>query len=330
MPKIDLIVPHYHEDIALMNPMINILKLQRNVDFNDFRILIVCDGEDVVLPRGFGNNLPFRVKSITVPHNGISAARNAGLDASDAEWIMFCDSDDALMTTISMQTYLKFAANPRRNIISSAFYEEAPSYKDGKNILIHHSGDDYIFIHSKMFRRSWLKENNIRFHDDVKLHEDAYFVAIARYTAKEEEFMHVRDHLYLWQNNPNSVTRRVKNFVLETYDLLVKKNAALTDELLRRGMFVQAKGIVCRTITDAYCRLNSKSWNAPGNGDKIRDAEDSVALFYKHYEYIYKHAGDVVIQTGLNSLRDHLIKCGDFDESKVLPFDKWVDRLKEP
>ena len=38
MAKLDIIVPHYKEDIALMQPMLDILRLQRNVDFNDFRI----------------------------------------------------------------------------------------------------------------------------------------------------------------------------------------------------------------------------------------------------------------------------------------------------
>ena len=36
--KLDLIVPHYKEDIALMQPMLDILKLQRNVKWSDFRV----------------------------------------------------------------------------------------------------------------------------------------------------------------------------------------------------------------------------------------------------------------------------------------------------
>ena len=95
MAKLDIIIPHYKEDPELMRPMLDILKIQRNVKFTDFRVLIVCDGEDIVLPEGFGSDCPFEVRSITVPHGGISSARNAGLDASQADWIMWCDSDDA-------------------------------------------------------------------------------------------------------------------------------------------------------------------------------------------------------------------------------------------
>ena len=328
MAKLDIIIPHYKEDPMLMMPMFDILKIQRNVSFSDFRVLIVCDGEDIVLPDGFGQGLPFKVNHITVPHGGISAARNAGLDASNADWVMWCDSDDAFLSTTSLQTYFRFMT-PDKVMISSAFFEEAPSREDGRMMLLWHSGHDYVFVHGKVFRRQWLLDNNIRFNNAIQLHEDAYCIALARYLAGEKNTTFIKDPLYLWQYNKNSVTRLYDNFVLKTYDLLCKKNAALTDEFLRRGMYVQAKGVVCRTITDAYCRLNSKSWNKPGNEEYIRDAEDAVALFLKHYDYIFKGAGDVVIKAGLDQLRDALIKGGDFDEATTIPFDEWVEQLRK-
>ena len=38
MPKLDIIIPHYTEDLALMTPMLEILKIQRNVNFDDFQV----------------------------------------------------------------------------------------------------------------------------------------------------------------------------------------------------------------------------------------------------------------------------------------------------
>ena len=328
MAKLDLIVPHYKEDIRLMDQMLGILKLQRNVKWTDFRLLIVCDGEDIVLPEGFGDDCPFDVKSVTIPHGGISAARNAGLDHSNAEWIMFCDSDDAFMTTTALQTYFRFMTDDKV-MVAGAFFEEAPARDDGRMVLLWHSGRDYVFVHGKAFRRSWLKENNIRFNDSLQLHEDAYFIAMARYLVSDANAVYIRDAQYLWQYNSQSVTRLHTNFVLQTYDQLLKKNAALTDELLRRGMFVQAKGIVCRTITDSYCRFYRKSWNIPGNEEMLHDAEDMVALFLKHYDYIFKGAGERVIQVGLDDFRDRLIKENDFDVEGAKPFNEWVESLRK-
>lgn len=327
MAKLDIIIPHYTEDIRLMDPLFGILRLQRNVDWRDFRVLIVCDGIDIETPENFGKDMPFDVEVIQVPHGGISSARNAGLDHSNAEWIMFCDSDDAFLTTHAISTFFKYAADDKAMVVS-AFLEESPAPDDGHIRYLWHNGKDYIFVHGKMFRRQWLKDNGVRFNNELRLHEDAYFIAMARFHLQDKEIGWIKDALYLWQYNPKSVSRSYDVFVLETYDQLCKKNAALIDELLRRGMYIQAKGIVCRTITDAYCRLNSKRWNIPKYKALIADAEDSVALFLRRYDYIFKGAGDRVIQVGLDDLRSTLVKNGDFDEAAVIPFEEWVESLR--
>lgn len=281
-----------------------------------------------MLPDGFGADMPFEVTHITVPHGGISSARNAGLDYSNAEWVMWCDSDDAFLATTSLQTYFRFMT-PDKVMVVSAFFEEAPSPEDGRVKLLWHSGKDYIFVHGKVFRRQWLLDNNIRFNNNLQLHEDAFCIAMAKYLASEKNSVYIRDALYLWQYNGRSVTRSYDNFVLQTYDQLCKKNAALTDELLRRGMYVQAKGIVCRTVTDAYCKLHSKSWNRCENAELLRDAEDSVALFLRHYDYIFKGAGSKVINVGLEDMKEQLVKRNDFDEETVIPFDEWIEDLRK-
>ena len=324
MPRLDLIVPHYTEPIELMQPMMDILRLQRNVDFGTFRVLVVCDGEDIKLPAGYGDDMPFEVASITIPHGGISAARNAGMDASRAEWIMFCDSDDAFLTTVSLQTFYKFM-DPKKAMVASAFMEE--TLRGEKPMLLWHDGKDHIFVHGKMFRRQWLVDNNIRFNDKLILHEDSYFIAFARFLLGDNDVTFIKDAMYLWQWNPNSVTRRQPNFVLSTYEYLCQKNSAMVDELLRRGMYVQAKAIVCRTVTDAWNNFQRKSWNKPGNEALIADAEDCVALFYQRYKYIFDGSGEREIKVGLETLRDKLLKSGDLVEPLV-PFDKWLEKLK--
>ena len=280
------------------------------------------------MPDGFTEGYPFKINVVNIPHGGISAARNAGLKYSDSEWIMYCDSDDAFLCTTSLQTFFRYMTEDKV-LVTSAFFEEAPSYEDGRIVLLWHDGRDYIFVHGKAFRRDWLLKNKIKFHDELKLHEDTYFVAMAKYLAAEQNVVTIRDPLYLWQYNKVSVSRSYDNFVLETYDQLLKKNAALTDELLRRGMFVQAKGIVCRSITDAYCRLHSKKWNTQKNAELIKDAEDSVAIFLKKYGYIYRGSDPRQIEANLNDLRDLLVKRDEFDLEYTIPFDKWVEELSK-
>ena len=331
MPKLDIIIPHWKEDEWLMAPMFKILRMQRNVKFSDFRVLIVLDGEDIQLSdrfKQFVADFPFRTEWFNVEHNGISAARNAGLDHSTADWVIFCDSDDAFLCTTSLQSYFG-VMDKNKAMIASAFLEEGWDKRNKRMLLLHHDGHDSIFVHGKVFNRKWLKANKVRFNDDVKLHEDSYFISLAKYVMKDTDAVYIDEPLYLWQFNKNSVTRLYDNFVLRTYDLLCKKNSAIVEEFLRRGMFVPAKGVVCRTITDAYCWLHSKSWNKEGNEELIRDAEDCVSLFLKKYYYIFKSANDIVINTGLNQLKAELIQYNDFDEGSVIPFKDWLDKLRK-
>ncbi len=315
MAKLDIIIPHYREPASIMDPMLGILKLQRNVSWNDFRVLVVNDGEDIEMPNDFGADCPFEVKVISIPHAGVSAARNAGLDYSQAEWVMFCDSDDAFMTTISLQTYLRYMTEDKVAVFS-AFFEESRDRSDNHIKLIWHSGKDYIFVHGKAFRRTWLLDNRIRFRDDIITHEDSYFIALTRYHLAEKNAVYIRDALYLWQRNPYSVTRVHQNFVLDTYDQLCRKNSALVEELLSRGQKVPANAIVCRTITDSFNRFRSEWWNTPENQERIRTAERWVAWFLRKHGKRYLGSPEEL----------RYIHIGEEDRDT---FDEWLLRISK-
>ena len=74
------------------------LALQRNIDFSDIGVILVSDGEESRLPDELFTDYPYDVKNLTIKHRGVSGARNAGMDASDAEWVMICDFDDTFLS----------------------------------------------------------------------------------------------------------------------------------------------------------------------------------------------------------------------------------------
>lgn len=73
---LDLIIPHYDETLEQGRKMFEMLRLQRIVDFDDFRVILVHDGED----RRFQENVnlddeyPYQITELTIPHKGVSGA----------------------------------------------------------------------------------------------------------------------------------------------------------------------------------------------------------------------------------------------------------------
>lgn len=284
--KLDLIVPHYTEDPELMRPMLEILKLQRNVSMDDFRLLVVDDGLEIALPDGFGAEYPFEVAEVPSEHHGISGARNVGLYASDAEWVMWCDSDDAFLTTHAVHT-LFAAGTEGKNIVTCAFLEEC--LDDGGSIVYTpYDGLDCKLIHGKMFRRSWLIDNEIAFSWDLKLYEDTYFMTLAMAIANEDEIASVETPLYLWQYNRKSVSRGYWDFFFQTFELECEKDIALMDELLRRGMYVEAKRVYIHALQFAYglMRNDWQKWHGPEYAERWRVNRAAVSDFVKKYKYM--------------------------------------------
>src|SRR5690242_2033878 len=92
MPRFSVVVPTYNRAATLPRAIDSVLA--QSVD--DFELIVVDDGStddtDAVLEH-FGD----RVRVVVQANAGVSAARNAGAAISQAEWLVFLDSDDELV-----------------------------------------------------------------------------------------------------------------------------------------------------------------------------------------------------------------------------------------
>jgi glycosyltransferase involved in cell wall biosynthesis len=101
---ISVIVPIYKVENYLPACLDSIL----NSTYKDIEVILVDDGS----PDGCGAicdryaEKDSRVRVIHQPNQGVSAARNAGLDAAKGEYIAFVDSDDVIHPQM-METLLK-------------------------------------------------------------------------------------------------------------------------------------------------------------------------------------------------------------------------------
>ena len=249
---LDIIVTHYKEPWEIGKPLFEILALQRGIDFSDFRVILVNDGEENHLPDELFTEYPYRVDQIDIPHKGVSAARNAGMDYSDAEWINFCDFDDTYASVYSIKSVLEILPAPKYDLLWVKLIKE--DFKVEKDDLrFAPTKTNYVFVHGKYYRRSWLIENGIRFDDNMPFQEDslfnAYIVAILDYHRIGE--IKTIFPVYVWCRRHESVTTKDGHRDPAAYFHFLR-NWKLCDFYLEHLPENRLADLVVRSCFDAY------------------------------------------------------------------------------
>ena len=284
--NLDLIVTHYKEPWSVGKKFFDMLALQRDINFDDVGVILVNDGEENEFVGNWNKQYPYQICQISIPHGGVSKARNAGLDASDADWVMFCDFDDSFSSLFGLHLIFCGMQDDSKDLLRATFTEET---KDDQGVihLVSHDNDT-VFIHGKVFRRSFLVDNGIRFHDKLTIHEDGFFNVLTYALAKDRE-QRIQTPIYLWAWNDNSVVRkdRSEDFVLDTYDHLIKQRIALTDEFIKRGKQNEVMMTVAKTVLDSYYDFQQHAWRLPRNKAKRERAERWFCAYLKRFASLY-------------------------------------------
>ena len=109
MPLISVIVPVYKVEAYLPACVDSILAQT----FSDFELILVDDGS----PDACGAicdsyaHMDSRIRVVHQKNGGLSAARNAGLDAAIGKYVTFVDSDDVIMQDYLRELYLAITKN---------------------------------------------------------------------------------------------------------------------------------------------------------------------------------------------------------------------------
>lgn len=265
------------------------LALQRDIRFDDVSVILVNDGEENELPAECLEGYPYEIHQLSIPHGGVSRARNAGLDSSTADWVMFCDFDDCFASIFSLHLIFCGIAEDKYDLIRGAFTEETED-DEGQIHLVSHE-DDTVFVHGKVMRREFLLRNNIRFHEKLTIHEDGFFNVLTYSLAKERKTK-INTTIYLWAWNENSIVRKdhSEDYVLSTYDHLMKQRIALTEEFIKRQMPEETLLTVVKTVCDSYYDFQQHTWKLPKHKSKVERAERWFAAYLKRYAKFYMEA----------------------------------------
>lgn len=280
---LDILIPHYSESADEVTPLLDSIALQQNVNFSNIGVIIAHDGPDATeLPETeWRERYPFALTFVHAERGGVSHTRNAALDASTADYVIFADADDMFCHACGLYIVFEQMQSGFDTMVSR-FVEESRHPETKKPVYINHDMDS-TFVHGKVHRRRYLVDNNIRFNDELTVHEDSYFNILAQNIAPKERAVYCPTPFYLWRWRDASVCRHDPKYILKTYGNMLDSNDALVDEFTRRGMVDKARFYATFMILDAYYTLNKKEWRETVNADYRAAVEGRFATYFaKH------------------------------------------------
>lgn len=290
MKKLQILIPQYKETESIIKPLLDSIEVQQNIDLqNDIGVIIVNDGTDVHLSQEFFNRYSFPIEYHLNEHKGVSATRNACLDYATADYVMFCDADDMFYNACGLYIIFREIDMGGFDSLVSAFIEESRDFETKEPIYINHDMDS-TFVHGKVHRRQYLLDNNIRWNDNLTIHEDSYFNCLCQRLASELKYS--QTSFYLWKWRDESVCRHDPKYILKTYNNMLDSNDALVEQFLNRGRKEDAIFYAVGMIYDAYFTMNKDEWLNQEN----KDYRYATELRFKDYWLKYKYLHDSIPQ----------------------------------
>lgn len=320
--KLQILVPQYNETEDVITPLLKSLAIQQGIDLSEIGVIIVNDGSEVILNEEFLHSFPFSVEYIKAEHGGVSAARNRALEASTAEYVMFCDADDMFFNMCGLYIVFREMAGDGFNAMVSVFVEETRNPQTGERVYINHQMDS-TFVHGKIYRRSYLTNNNIKWDNRLTVHEDSYFNCLAQKLTAQLKYC--QQPFYLWKWRDASVCRHDPKYILKTYNNMLDSSTALVTEFLRRGRQQEAQFYATSMIYDAYFMMNKAEWLNQENQAYRLATEKRFKDYYLEFKLLFE-----AIQTEIKSQIIMGMKNRFFAEGVLLEsvtFDDWIKHV---
>ena len=232
MKKISFIIPVYNDKIDdIKNAIDSIVK--QNI--KQFEIIIINDGSKDKAIDEYCHKISQEqnyIKYIYQENSGSAVARNSGLDAATGEFISFVDADDFLSDDYSGN--LKKCLDDENDVsvfdyslltsvecIRKSIKNKLNKEKIYKNILFDpNEYNDFMFgsIWGKLFKKSFLEENNIRFIPRLRKAQDRMFMLTVFCYAKQVKYYPFNSYIY--RANIQSITHKMNYNMIEYYKYL--------------------------------------------------------------------------------------------------------------
>ncbi len=294
---LDIIVPAYNVEEYIDECMRSILG--QETDFH-FRLIVTDDGST----DGTGNAVEkYRDReNVTVIHQnngGLSAARNAALERSTSEYVMFVDSDDTLPPD-AVQKLVSAAQDGEEDIVAGSYCNFRrfrwlkKTYRQRPGVIV---SDSELKGHAwaKVFRRSLFE--NIQFPERYWF-EDSVMHQIIYPAAKRKSG--IGDIVYERRINNSSITHKSAGNPGSLDSLWVTLRLMEDRKLLGMAFTLEYYGYLLRQTVLTHRRLE-------GLGQKVQES-----AFYVMCCRINENIGRSGFDPEMRSPLEEAVRKGDY------------------
>ena len=160
-----------------------------NQDFDGFEVIVIDDGSsdnslDIVKEKLNASNIPNTV--IHQENQGVSSARNKGIEASNGDYLVFVDADDYITPNHLSELYngesdfsLIQIVKEEGNIISKPHVYSQTSISTKEFIEMELKMQITFNFVQLMYKSDIIKDNSIKFPSEYIYGEDTYFALVA-------------------------------------------------------------------------------------------------------------------------------------------------------
>lgn len=226
-----IIIPIYNVEKYLERCIKSII----NQTYKDFEAIFINDGStdsSITVLKKY-SALDERIIVIDKENEGVSSARNLGLEKAHGKFVVFVDADDYIdnhmLETLSKAPkdsdliMFNYIDNGVENLIKT----EVPNRCTATDALILVSGMDSFrgFVWNKAFKKSIIEKNNLRFQNNIHMCEDLCFCV--DFIEKSTNIQFIDKPLYFYEHCKAGVSANVFNqkraSVITAYDYLLGK-----------------------------------------------------------------------------------------------------------
>lgn len=321
--KISIIIPHHNETKEQIHSLLNSIDSQVGIDFNDLEIILCRDIETSPLDdcdfseyKNIHNRI-IRLKSSYKQNPGMS--RQTGVDYAKGDYVFFCDADDSLYSVIVLRELIENINKTNADVYRFRFVEEIGSF-ESDDLWYQVKPTNWVWVFAKAYRRQWLIDNNIRFNETIRWHEDTYYNLLCQYC--EPNTVDIEDVAYLWKFSRTSVTRvnnheYTFNTIDEYLDAVGKAFDKITNEYKKN-----CGQDVLKVMNTYY-----KTLMHPNNADQPK--YEYIERCY--YNFVRRFANNLFdgIPMDIQRFMASLVWSGDREFLPRLSLDSYLRYLKE-